>query len=104
MIVRTIGHGQRELPDREGARLDELDQALMAAIEARDATAYARALADLHRVVAAHGVPTPDSHFGPSDVILPEPDTTLDEAVALFRHGDLSFHQPNEDSNEHTNG
>ena len=96
MIVRTIGHGQRELPDREGARLDQLDQALMTAIETHDAPAYDRALTELHRVVAVDGVLTPDNHFGPSDVILPEPDTTLDEAVALFRHGDLSFHRPNE--------
>lgn len=89
MIVRTIGHGQRELPDREGDRLDQLDQALMAAIEAHDAPAYNRALADVHAVVATHGVPMPDNHFGTSDMILPKADTTLDEAVALFRHGDL---------------
>ncbi|MDA8051698.1 MAG: hypothetical protein M0002_17140 [Rhodospirillales bacterium] len=102
MIVRTIGHGQRELPDREGARLDQLDQALMAAIERHDAPAYKRALADVHALVAAHGRPTPDNHFGPSDMILPEPDMTLDEAVALVRHGDLSFPQRNGDPNDHT--
>ncbi len=98
MIVRTIGHGQRELPDREGARLDQLDQALMTAIETHDTPAYDRALAAVHSIVAAHGVPMPDNHFGTSDMILPEPDTTLDEAVALYRHGDLSFHQSNEGS------
>ncbi|HQT76252.1 MAG: hypothetical protein HIU92_19230 [Proteobacteria bacterium] len=94
MIVRTIGQGQCEIPDREHAKLDQLDKALMTAIEAHDDIAYARALADLHHVVAAHGVPTPDHHFGPSDVILPDADTTLDEAVALVRHGDLSLHEP----------
>ncbi len=94
MIVRTIGHGQRELPDREAARLDQLDQTLMTAIETRDSPAYYQALTDVHLIVAAHGVPVPENHFGTSDMILPEPDTTLDEAVALFRHGDLSFHQP----------
>ena len=92
MIVRTIGHGQCELPDRESARLDQLDQALMTAIETHDAPAYDEALAAVHVFVRTHGVPVPDNHFGTSDVILPEPDMTLDEAVALLRHGDLSFH------------
>lgn len=104
MIVRTIGHGQRAIPDRESARFEGFDHALMAAIEARDGVSYDRALADLHRVVAVHGVPMPDDYFGPSDIILPEADTTLDEAIGLFRHGDLSLRQTEEDSSEHANG
>ena len=84
MIVRILGEGQLEVPDRFLAELNELDAALESAVAADDEPAFARALADLVDRVRAHGTPVPDEMVVPSEAILPQPVSTITEVRALL--------------------
>jgi hypothetical protein len=84
MIVRILGEGQLEVPDRFLAELNELDAALESAVAADDEPAFGRALADLVDRVRAHGTPVPDEMVVPSEAILPQPDSTITEVRALL--------------------
>jgi 23S rRNA A2030 N6-methylase RlmJ len=84
MIVRISGEGQFDLADSEAERLNELEQAVVAAVEAGDEDAYTSALAALIDHVRAAGSEVPDDALEPSQVILPPSDTTLAEAAAEF--------------------
>jgi len=84
MIVRILGEGQLEVPDRFLAELNELDAALESAVAADDEPAFGRALADLVDRVRAHGTAVPDEMVVPSEAILPQPDSTITEVRALL--------------------
>ena len=84
MIVRILGEGQLEVPDRFLAELNELDAALESAVATDDEPAFGRALADLVDRVRAHGTPVPDEMVVPSEAILPPPDSTITEVRALL--------------------
>lgn len=84
MIVRILGEGQRELPDSEHDRLDELDDALLAAVEAGDQERFTVALAALHDHVRRVGTDVSDDTLVPSDLVLPSADAGLDEVRALL--------------------
>lgn len=84
MIVRIAGEGQYELSDDHLARLNELDNAAVAAVEAGEEERFSALLSDMHELVRADGRPVPEDELVPSQVILPPADTTLDEAEADF--------------------
>lgn len=84
MIVRILGEGQFEVPDDALDRLNEADDALVAAIEAGDEDAFRRCLTDLHAAVHEAGSPLPPDHLGPSDLALPADDATLAEVRDLL--------------------
>lgn len=89
MIVRIMGHGQIELVDDFAAELTTIDRRLIDAVNAGDADRFTAALARLHEVIGQHGKPLPADYLGASGTIVPEPDTTLDEAHRMLAHGDL---------------
>ena len=89
MIVRIMGHGQIELADGFAADLTTIDLTLIGAIKADDAGRFTEALARLHEIIGQHGKPLPADYLGASGMIVPEPDTTLDEAHRMLAHGDL---------------
>lgn len=84
MIVRVLGEGQFDVPDDALDRLNQADDALVAAIEAGDEAGFARCLADLHAAVHEVGTPLPADHLGPSDLALPAGDATLAEVRDLL--------------------
>jgi hypothetical protein len=84
MIVRILGKGQFRLADGELGRLNELDNAVAAAVAAGDAGAFASAFADLIGMVERDGTPVPDDELVTSDHVLPHEDTTLEEAREAF--------------------
>lgn len=84
MILRILGEGQFELPDAELDALNELDAALVRAIEAADEEAFRQNLDMLLARVHERGVPVPPEHLGASDLLLPGADATLDEVGALL--------------------
>lgn len=84
MIVRILGEGQFEVPADSLAELNELDAALSDAVTAGDEPRFARELALLLDRVRAVGGPVADDVLAVSDVILPGPDSTLDEVRALL--------------------
>jgi hypothetical protein len=84
VIVRILGKGQFRLDDSQLGRLNELDNAVAAAVAAGDAGGFARAFSDLIDMVETSGTPVADSDLVTSDHVLPHVDTTLEEAREAF--------------------
>ena len=84
MIVRISTEGQYELPDEDADRLNDLDNEVVAAIEAGDEERFNELFASMLGLVRSDGRPVPDDVLEESDVILPPPDTTFAEAGAQF--------------------
>lgn len=85
MIVRIATEGQYELRGQALDELDSADDALLDAIEAGDEAAFARELAHVLEIVRTRGRRLGDDELEESDLVLPPPDTTLEEARELFR-------------------
>jgi PspA-Associated protein len=84
MIVRVSGEDQYRLVDDHRDRLNELDNAVVAAVESDDETAFRSAFAALLDFVRSAGERVGDDELAGSDLILPPPDLTLAEAEHEF--------------------
>ncbi len=84
MIVRISTEGQYELPDEVHAELNEIDNRVVAAVEADDEPAYSRSFTALLEFIRSRGTPLGGTELRGSDVIVPPPDLTLVEAEAEF--------------------
>jgi hypothetical protein len=84
MIVRISGEDQYELADDDKDRLNELEGAVVAAVEAGGEEAFESTFTALLDFVRAAGSPVGDDELEGSDVILPPADTTLAEAGKEF--------------------
>lgn len=84
MIVRILGEGQFEVDETERDALDQLDTALLRALDDGDESAFADALAALIAEVTRVGSPLPADSFSPSDLVVPFPDASLAETQALL--------------------
>jgi len=84
VILRILGEGQLEVSDEALLELNELDDVLINAVEKGDEGRFHTALANLVNKVRAVGKPVADDHLGPSELILPGADATLDEVRALL--------------------
>jgi hypothetical protein len=87
VIVRISNEGQYEVPETEVAALNELDNAAVSACEVSDEAGFREVFGRLLDFVRTKGTPVDDDHLGGSDIILPPPDVSLDEARSEF-HGD----------------
>jgi len=84
MIVRILGEGQLVLEKESLTELNQLDDALMAAVEAGEQGAFASAMTALLGKVRELGTPLPVEELKPSDFILPSADSSLDEVRDLL--------------------
>ena len=84
MIVRIATEGQYELRGPSLAELDEADDALLDALERGDAEAFRRQLERVVHIVRSRGRRLEDGELKESDLVLPPPDITLEEARELF--------------------
>jgi hypothetical protein len=84
MIVRISSEGQYELDEGNLPALNELDNAAVAACEKVDEQAFHEAFTRLLEFVRTNGTAVDDDHLGGSDLILPPPDVTLEEAKEEF--------------------
>ena len=84
MILRILGEGQVEVADESLHELNELDEALIQAVEKGDEAQFRTCLTNLVNRVRAVSHPVPADHLGPSEYIIPGPDATLDEVRALL--------------------
>ena len=84
MIVRISTEGQYELPDEDTDRLNDLDNEVVAAVEAGDEERFQTAFESLLELVRSDGRPVADDVLEESDVILPPPDLTFAEAGHQF--------------------
>ena len=84
MIVRILTEGQFNLP---GAYIDELnaiDNRLVEVVEAEDQKGFERHLKEMLDLVRNNATPVGVDELVESDLVLPEPDITLEEAEELF--------------------
>jgi hypothetical protein len=84
MIVRILGEAQIDVPDADRSTLDNLEDALNAAVEGHDETAFASALSALIDAVRQTGTPLAPDSFTSSDLVVPFSDATLDETKTLL--------------------
>jgi hypothetical protein len=82
MIVRIMGEGQFELPDGAMDRLNELDDALEAALD--EPLGFTPALRALLESVRESGRKVADDELVESEVILPAEESTVDEVRAML--------------------
>jgi hypothetical protein len=84
MIVRISGEDQYRLSDSDSARLNELENAVVATVDADDEGGFSAAFAELLNYVRNQGEVVADDEIESSDVILPPADITLHEAGKEF--------------------
>lgn len=84
MIVRISTEGQYEMLENDVEALDELDRHAIEACQADDEDQFTDVFGRLLEFVRANGRPVPDDQLGPSELILPPPDSTMAEARAEF--------------------
>ncbi len=84
MIVRIATEGQYELGDGDVSELNELDNAAVAACDAGDETRFHDTYEKLLTFVRSRGRALGDDELEGSEVILPPPDVSVEEAAAEF--------------------
>ncbi len=84
MIVRIATEGQYELSDDDTAELNDLDNKAVVACDGADDASFHAAFTQLLDYVRSKGTPVPEDMLAPSDVIIPPPDVSLEEARAEF--------------------
>jgi hypothetical protein len=84
VIVRISTEGQYELTESDAEVLNELDNQAVAACESGDEEQFSRTFTELIEFVRKNGQPVSEDRLDSSDVILPPPDVSFDEARAEF--------------------
>ena len=84
MIVRIATESQYRLPDDPAAELNELDNQVVAAVEAGDEDRFHEIFEQMLDLVRQTGEPLDEDELAESEVILPPPDTSFVEAAAEF--------------------
>ena len=84
MILRILEEGQYEVPDEVVDALNTLDDELVAAIDAGEREGFERSLVELLERVRESGSRMPDDYLGPSDLVLPPADASLEEVRAML--------------------
>lgn len=84
MIVRILTEGQYDLPAAFVDELNRIDNELVRVVEDGDGSRFQALLAQMLDLVRTKGKPVPVDELVESDLVLPEPDLTLEEAKGLF--------------------
>ena len=84
MIIRILTEGQYNLPGAFLDDLNELDNTLVDVVAEEDRDKFQSALKDMLDLVRDNGSPVPLDDLVESDLVLPDPDITLEEAEELF--------------------
>jgi hypothetical protein len=84
MIVRVLGEGQYAVDDAHADLLNGLDSGLERAVDAGDEAGFRSALVDLLAQVRTVGEWLPDDSLEPSDAVVPDEGSTLEEVRALL--------------------
>ena len=84
MIVRILTEGQLDLPGSFFDDLNALDNKLVEVVELADVDQFSTLLKEMLDMVRDNGKPVPLDELVESDVVLPAPDITIEEAGDLF--------------------
>jgi hypothetical protein len=84
VIVRIATEGQYELSEESRAELGELDNQVLTSCQAGDEEQFKAKFGRLLDFVRTQGHPLNEDELVGSDVIIPPPDVSLEEARAEF--------------------
>jgi hypothetical protein len=84
VIVRIATESQYRLPDDDAARLNQLDNDVIEAVESGDEDRFHELFESMLDLVRTDGRRLDEDELAESDVILPPPDTSFVEAAAEF--------------------
>ena len=84
MIVRILTKGQYNLAGEHVDALNQIDNEIVEVVERADPNEFKRLLKRMLDLVREKGTPVPVDELTESDLVLPEPDLTLEEAGELF--------------------
>ena len=84
MIIRIMTEGQYNLPGAFIDDLNDLDNKLVEVVESEDREQFETTLKEMLDLVREKGTEVPVDELIESDLVLPSPDTTLEEAEDLF--------------------
>lgn len=84
MIVRILTEGQYNLPGAFVDRLNEIDNEIVEVVGEGDREAFHKLLDQMLDHVRTNATEVPVEELVESDIVLPEPDITLEEAAELF--------------------
>jgi hypothetical protein len=89
MIIRVMTEAQYRVDDGILGRLNELDNEAEQALEAGDENRLHSLLEQMAQTVRDGGQRLDDADLTPSDLVIPPPDLSLEEAKDLFADGGL---------------
>jgi PspAA-like protein len=84
VIVRIATESQYRLSDEATARLNELDNAAVKAVEEGDEARFHETFGQMLALVRGEGTRLGDDELAGSDVIIPPPDLSFEEAQEEF--------------------
>jgi hypothetical protein len=84
VIVRIATEGQYEVGEGDVPALEQLDNEAVAACESGDEQRFQDTFKRLIGFIREKGQPVSEDRLDPSDVIVPPPDTSFEEAKAEF--------------------
>ena len=84
MIVRILTEDQYDLSGAHLDELNEIDNQLVQVVEEGDRAQFEQLLEKMLGLVREKGKPLPVDELVESDIVLPQPDITLEEAGELF--------------------
>jgi len=84
VIVRIATEDQYRLPDADAERLNELDNAAVEAVDGGDEARFHELFDQMIELVRSDGERLEEDDLEGSDVILPPPDLSFDEARHEF--------------------
>jgi hypothetical protein len=84
VIVRIATESQYRLPEDAAEQLNDLDNQVVAAVEAGDEDRFHEVFEQMLVLVRSQGQALDEDELAESDVILPPPDTSFVEAAAEF--------------------
>ena len=84
MIVRIMSEGQYRLSQEVLERVNELDNTIVAAVDANDEDVFHESFEEMLDVIRSEGEHLGDEEIETSDIIVPPSDTSFAEAAAEF--------------------
>ena len=84
MIVRISGENQYRLSDADAEQLNQLEKAVVEVVEGGQKDGFDTAFRTLLEYVRTHGTPLGSDELEASNVILPPPDLSFEEAGREF--------------------
>ncbi len=84
MIIRILTEGQFNLPGIHIDTLNEIDNEIVDLVAQGDDPGFKKLLAKMLDLVRDSGTEIPVDELVESDLVLPQPDITLNEAAEMF--------------------